>query len=171
MQDNFDDALGDAAHALAGPRGPLPPGVHRVVVLYGDTANLARAVEEADMRVVFAHFQLDGEAIDDAAIPDMTPEFDLLCANIPTGEETRAFQFALQYIQIWQPPGFLLVTSGASSLLSALRETTRPMNYRTSVHVIGKRTFIVGMQDDADDTMKTALWEVAHNINQFDGEE
>ena len=170
MQDNFEDTLGDAVRALAAPREPLPPGVHRVVVLYGDTANLARAVEEADMRVVFAHFQIDGEDIDDAAIPDMTPEFDLLCANIPTGEETKAFQFALQYIQIWQPPGFLLVTSGASSLLSALRETTRPLAYRTNIHVVGGRTFIVGMQDDADATMETALWEVAYNVSQFDGE-
>ena len=167
-QDAIDDVLQDALVQTQLPPSSVPSGIINAAVLYGDTYNLVRAAENADVRVVYAHFQSYG-GVDDIIIRDVIPGFDLLCANMPTGEWEDALDLTLKFLRARSPVAFLLVTPGVAGTLPTIRERVEPLGYRTDVHAYGEWTFIVGALDNAD-AMETVLWEIADTVHEWNGE-
>ena len=163
MDKSLHDTIGNTVDALLRPRvTPPPDGVLRVAVLRsGDTgAALIKHVENAGLRVAYTN---QGEEVGIISDQSIIPPFDLILADASDDGWTEAYGLVLRFLRGRRPVAFLLVGDNSTDLLTTTRETTRRMNYKISVHVVGNRSFIVGALDNAEDA-ETLLWQIADAI-------
>ena len=94
---------------------------------------------------------------------DRIPPFDLLCANLPGGNQQEAFTLALRFLRVRRTAAFLLLGADyAGELTERILAQARQLRYQAGVHARDSETAIVGTIGDAEST-EQALWQIAEN--------
>ena len=163
MDKPLSDTIGNTIDILIAHRvAPPPDGVLRMAVLCpGDTgAALTEYVENAGLRVAYTN---QGEEVGVISDQSIIPPFDLILADTSGDGWAEAYGLVLRFLRGRRPVAFLLVGDNITDLLTTVRETTRRMKYKISVHVVGDHSFIVGALDTAD-AAEALLWQIADAI-------
>ncbi len=102
------DPLGDTVRALFRPEPPAPTATLRVVVLYPEGVDLAKAARDGGLDVVYEHTPgKPNEKLDISKLP----EFDLVAANLPDDNQGRegVIEFVFRFLWVRGPLAFLMV--------------------------------------------------------------